>query len=81
MKLAAHTLHLPQSIKAAALKLAKEDGVSLNQWIALAVAQKVSAVGTVEFLEKRQSRADFPAFKRIMKRKGGEPPRQGDEKN
>ncbi len=38
-----HPLKLPTSIKTAAARLAKEDGVSLNQWIASAVAQKVSA--------------------------------------
>jgi hypothetical protein len=35
-----YPLKLPASIKAAAARLAKEDGVSLNQWIASAVAQK-----------------------------------------
>lgn len=35
-------LKLPASIKATAARLAKEDGVSLNQWIATAVAQKLA---------------------------------------
>lgn len=39
-----HPLKLPASVKAAAARLAREDGVSLNQWIASAVAQKVGAV-------------------------------------
>jgi predicted HicB family RNase H-like nuclease len=34
-------LKLPMSIKKAAQRLAKEDGGSLNQWIAVAVAEKV----------------------------------------
>ena len=47
-------LKLPASIKAAAARLAKEDGVSLNQWIASAVAQKVGAVETAaEFFRRR----------------------------
>ena len=46
MKQATYPLKLPNSIKAAAARLAKEDGVSLNQWIATAVAQKVGAVET-----------------------------------
>ena len=41
-----YPLKLPTSIKTAAARLAKEDGVSLNQWIAAAVAQKIGAVGT-----------------------------------
>lgn len=42
MSKATYPLKLPLSIKEAAARLAKADGVSLNQWIALAVAQKVS---------------------------------------
>lgn len=38
-------LKLPQSIKRAAERLAKEDGVPLNQWISAAVAQKVVGGG------------------------------------
>ena len=34
-----YPLRLPASLKEAAARLAKEDGVSLNQWIATAVAQ------------------------------------------
>ena len=41
-----YPLKLPASVKAAAARLAREDGVSLNQWIAAAVAQKVGAVET-----------------------------------
>ena len=46
MSKATYPLKLPTSIKRAAARLAKEDGVSLNQWIATAVAQKVGAVET-----------------------------------
>jgi hypothetical protein len=41
MSKATYPLKLPLSIKKAAQRLAKEDGVSLNQWIAAAVAEKV----------------------------------------
>ena len=46
MSKATYPLKLPASIKAAAARLAKEDGVSLNQWITAAVAQKIGAVET-----------------------------------
>ena len=45
---------LPASIKAAAARLAKEDGVSLNQWIASA-AQKVGAVETAAECFRRRA--------------------------
>ena len=46
------------SIKKAAQRLAKEDGLSLNQWIAVAVAEKVGVVETAaEFFQKRAGKA------------------------
>ena len=54
MSRSTYPLKLPTSIKRAAQRLAKEDGVSLNQWIAVAVAQKVGTVETAaEFFRKR----------------------------
>jgi hypothetical protein len=54
MSKATYPLKLPASVKAAAARLAKEDGVSLNQWIASAVAQKVGAVETAsEYFRRR----------------------------
>jgi len=41
-----YPLHLPHSLRATVTRLAQEDGVSLNQWIVSAVAQKIGAVET-----------------------------------
>lgn len=58
MSKATYPLKLPLSIKKAAQRLAKEDGVSLNQWIAVAVAEKVGVVETAaEFFQKRAGKA------------------------
>jgi hypothetical protein len=58
MSRATYPLKLPVSIKKAAERLAKEDGVSLNQWIASAVAQKVGVVETAaDFFKKRAGNA------------------------
>jgi hypothetical protein len=72
-------LRLPVSLKSAVEKLAAEDGVSMNQFVAMAVAEKVSALSTVEFFADRKARADRVAFRRILDREGGEPARSGDE--
>jgi hypothetical protein len=74
-----YPLRLPRSLKAAVERLSKEEGTSINQFVAIAVAEKVSALETARFFEQRKGRADFKAFDRIMKRRGGQPPRQGDE--
>lgn len=59
MNRSTYPLKLPVSIKRAAQRLAKEDGVSLNQWIAVAVAQKVGVVETAgEFFARRKDGAD-----------------------
>jgi hypothetical protein len=58
MSKAAYPLKLPVSMKTAAERLAKEDGVSLNQWIAVAIAQKIGAVETAaDFLNRRAGNA------------------------
>ena len=74
-----YPLRLPRSLKDAAVRLSKQDGTSINQFVATAVAEKVSALETARFFRDRKARADFKAFDKIMKRRGGEPPRPGDE--
>jgi len=54
MSKSTYPLKLPLSTKKAAQRLAKEDGVSLNQWIAVAVAEKVGVIETAaEFFKNR----------------------------
>ena len=75
-----YPLRLPRSVKAAAEKMAQEEGISLNQFVATAVAEKLAVMNTADFFGERKARADLAQFKRILKRKGGEPPQQGDER-
>ena len=58
MSKATYPLKLPISVKKAAQRLAAEDGVSLNQWIAAAVAEKIGVVETAaEFFQRRAGEA------------------------
>jgi hypothetical protein len=77
-KMATYPLRLPHSIKAEVERIAKQDGVSINQFIATAVAEKLSAMRTAEFFAERRARTDFAAFDRLMRRRGGEPPAPDD---
>jgi hypothetical protein len=53
-----YPLKLPNSVKDAAANLAKIDGVSLNQFIAAAVAEKVGTLQTAQlFLKERAGTA------------------------
>lgn len=77
---AGYALRLPRSLKRVVEQLSKEEGTSINQFVATAVAEKVSALKTAEYFAERRARADYRAFDRIMNRKSGEKPREGDER-
>jgi hypothetical protein len=82
MSKATYPLKLPASIKAAAQRLAKEDGVSLNQWIAAAVAQKVGAVETAaEFFKRRAGEATPEDLIEMLGRVPDAAPEPGDERD
>ena len=74
-----YPLRLPRSLKQAVERLSRQDGTSINQFVATAVAEKVSALQTARFFADRRARADFKAFDKIMKRRRSQPPRAGDE--
>ena len=74
-----YPLRLPVSLKAAVERLSRRDGTSINQFVVIAVAEKVAAMTTEEVFAERRARADLAEFDRLMSRKGGEPPRPGDE--
>jgi hypothetical protein len=69
-----YLLRLPRSVKTEVERRAKADGVSINQFVATAVAEKLAAMNTAAFFAERRERADFAAFDRLMRRKRGEAP-------
>ena len=74
-----YPLRLPRSLKEAVQRLSREDQTSINQFVATAVAEKVAALQTAHFFVERKARADFKAFDKIVRRRGGRKPREGDE--
>lgn len=73
-------LRLQPSLLNEARKVADEEGVALNQFINVAVAEKLSALRTEVDLRERAARADIPNALKILKRAGvGSPPMKGDE--
>lgn len=52
------SLNLPRSLKKAAEDFAAKDGVSVNQYIALALAEKIGARGAAEFFQERGKDGD-----------------------
>ncbi len=74
-----YPLRLPRSLKEAVERLSREERTSINQFVTTAVAEKVSALQTAKYFADRKARADFKAFDKIMRRKGGKMLREDDE--
>ena len=68
MSKSSYPLKLPTSIKKAAQRLAQQDGVSLNQWIAVAVAEKVGVMETaMEFFRKRSGNSTEESLTKFLR--------------
>ena len=52
------SIRLPQSLHKGVKQAAKQDGISMNQFITTAVAEKLSALMTEEYLEQRAKQGD-----------------------
>jgi len=77
--MSALSLRLPDSAHRHIKDLAQKEGVSINQFIASAVAEKVSAIATEEYLQARAQRADKAAFESILTKVAKRQPLPGDE--
>ena len=73
------SLRLPASLHHKIHALSERDEVSINQFIATAVAEKTAALLTVEYLEARGGRGSRAQFDRILARVPNVPPMPGDE--
>lgn len=73
------SLRLPDSLHAKVRELAERDDVSINQFIATAVAEKAAALLTVAYLEERAKRGSRAEFDRILAAVPDAPPMPGDE--
>lgn len=73
------SLRLPDSVHRHIKELAQKEGVSINQFIASAVAEKVSAIATEDYLKSRAEKADKRAFDAILAKVSDRTPLSGDE--
>jgi hypothetical protein len=64
--MSAISLRLPDSLHHRIRELAEQEGVSINQLITLALAEKISALMTEEYLGKRAQRGGKKKFQRAM---------------
>ena len=62
------SLRLPDSLHKRIRELANDDGISINQFISTAAAEKLAALMTVEYLEKRAQRGNRERFEAALAR-------------
>ena len=73
-------LRLPDSLHVYAKQMAAQDDASLNQFIVMAVAEKISALNTQEFFAERGALSSKAKFQNVMRRVRNVPPMPGDER-
>ncbi len=64
--MSALSLRLPNYLHAQVRELAKRESVSINQLITLALAEKISALSTEDYIAKRAARGSRSKFERAM---------------
>jgi hypothetical protein len=73
------SLRLPQSLHKRLAELAAREGISINQLIATAVAEKMAALDTEELLGARAARGSRRNFLAALARVPDVPAQAGDE--
>ncbi len=72
------SLRLPESLHKRLKELARRDGVSINQFITAAVAEKLSALLAEEYLQERARRGDRAKFDAVLAKIADAPPDTAD---
>ena len=73
------SLRLPESLHERAREIAKKEGVSINQLVATALAEKLSALDTVAYLEARAARGSRKGFLDALSKVPDVAPSPGDD--
>jgi len=60
------SLRLPESLHKKLRELARRDGVSINQFMTTAIAEKLSAMMTAEYLDERAARGSRARFEEVL---------------
>ena len=60
------TLRLPESTHLKIKELAKRDGISINQFLASAAAEKMSALLTKDYLDEEAKNSNREDFDKVM---------------
>lgn len=73
------SLRLPESLHRKLRELAKREGISINSLATVAVAEKISALLTEEYLAERADRGSRVKYRRVLSKVPDRAADQGDE--
>jgi len=73
------SLRLPESLHQKVRELADREGISINQLVTTALAEKISALLTEEYLAARAARGSRRKFDEILSKVSDAEPEAGDE--
>jgi hypothetical protein len=59
-------VNIPESLRRRAQALAQDDGVSLDQFVATALAEKVAVLDADSYIRARAARGDREKFERVL---------------
>lgn len=72
------TIRLPESLHQNIKELARSEGISVNQFIASAAAEKIAAVHTLDFLRREAALGKREDFDRFLRAVPDEAPGEGE---
>jgi uncharacterized protein (DUF1778 family) len=77
--MSALSLRLPKTLHEQVKELAQEEGISVNQFVMLAVAEKIASISTIEYLEKRAKRGSRARLLEILDKAPDVEPEEFDQ--
>ena len=78
--MSAISLRLPNSIHMRVKHLAKDDGVSVNQFIAVVLTEKLSVMNAAEFFEEKAKKGTREKYDRVLLKVSKREPLEYDKK-
>lgn len=75
------TIRLPNSVHESIKQLARKDGISVNQFIASAAAEKMASFQTLDYLRREAALGKRENFEQFLKLVPDVPAVSGDEAN
>jgi hypothetical protein len=78
--MSAISLRLPNSIHARVRNLAKYDGVSVNQFITVALTEKLSVMNAAEYFEEKAKKGSREKYDKVLSKVSKREPFEYDKK-